>query len=94
MNWSEGTALCPLLLTSPLTFVVHPWSVHCKCTLVSPKNKQMAHNQVYNGQINRSETKSTLVCFTKHAKCMTLSGLEISLPRQRSHDTLALDISA
>ena len=34
---------------------------------------------------------STLACFTKRAKCMTLSVLETSLP---SHDTLALDISA
>ena len=34
--------------------------------------------------------KSTLACFTKVAKCMTLSVLETSLPMQRSHDTLAL----
>ena len=38
--------------------------------------------------------KSTFACFTKHAKCMTLSILETSLPRQRSHDTLASGISA
>ena len=43
---------------------------------------------------NRSETKSTHACFTKCAKCMTLSVLDASLPIQRSHDTLALDISA
>ena len=47
----------------------------------------------HNKQIGR-ETKSTLACFTKDAKCMTLSILETSLPMQRSHDTLALDISA
>ena len=35
------------------------------------------------------ETKSTIACVTKHAKCMTLSILEAILPRQRSHDTLA-----
>ena len=46
---------------------------------VSPKNKQMAYNQVYT---------------TKHAKYMTLSVLEASLPMQRNHDTLAWDISA
>ena len=53
---------------------------------VSPKNKQTAHNP------NRSETKSTHACFTKRAKCMTLSVLETSLPMQRSHDTLAFGI--
>ena len=37
-------------------------------------------------------TKSTLTCFTKRAKCITLSVLETSLPMQRSHDTLVLDI--
>ena len=42
----------------------------------------MAHNP------NGSETKSTLACFIKPAKCMTLSVLETSLPMQRSHDTL------
>ena len=46
----------------------------------------MAHNP------NRSETKSTHACFTKRAKCMTLSVLETSLPMQRSHDTLAFGI--
>ena len=51
-------------------------------------DKQMAHNP------NGSETKSTLACFTKRAKCMTLSVLETSLPMQRSHDTLTLDIYA
>ena len=33
---------------------------------------------------------STLVC----ARCMVLSVLEMSLPMQRSHDTLASSISA
>ena len=42
----------------------------------------------------QSETESTLGCFTNRAKCMTLSVLETSLPMQRSHDTLALGISA
>ena len=37
---------------------------------------------------------STLTCFTKCTKCMTLSALEISFPMQRSHDTLVSDISA
>ena len=58
---------------------------------VNPKNKQMAYNQVYNRQIGH-ETKSTLDCFTKHAKRKTLSVLETSLPMQRSHDTLAFCI--
>ena len=39
-------------------------------------------------------TKSSLACITKHAKCMTLSVLDTSLPMQQSYDTLALDISA
>ena len=39
-------------------------------------------------------TQSTLPCFTKHAKCMTLSVLETSLSLKRSHDTLASGISA
>ena len=33
-------------------------------------------------------------CFTKCAKCMTLSALETSFPMQRSDHTLASDISA
>ena len=49
---------------------------------------QTAHN------LNRSETKSAHACFTQHAKYMTLSVLETSLPMQRIHETLALDISA
>ena len=40
-----------------------------------------------------SEAKSTLACFTKRTKCMILSILETSLPRQKSHDTLAPGIS-
>ena len=36
--------------------------------------------------------KSTFVCFTKHAKCMTLFVLETSLPRQRSNNILSFGI--
>ena len=32
------------------------------------------------------ETKLTLACFTKHAKYMTLSILETSLPKLSNHD--------
>ena len=52
------------------------------------------HNsENHNKQIG-CETKSALACFTKCAKGMTLSVLETNLSMQRSHDTLALDISA
>ena len=57
-------------------------------SMLSKPQEQRAQNS------NRSESKSTHACFTKHAKFMTLSVLETSLPMQRSHDTLALDISA
>ena len=38
--------------------------------------------------------QSTLTCFTKGAKCMTLSVLENGIPMQRSHDIIASNISA
>ena len=51
------------------------------------------HNKQLTTQIGLRPSQHLLV-FTKHAKCMTLSVLETSLPMQRSHDTLTLDISA
>ena len=44
--------------------------------------------------IGRTTIQATLACFTKRAKCMTLSILETSLPRQRSHASLAFSIKA
>ena len=38
--------------------------------------------------------QSTFTCFTKCAKCMTLSVLETSIPMHRIHHTLASNISA
>ena len=38
--------------------------------------------------------QSTLTCFTKCAKCMTLSVSETSITMQRSHGILASDIFA
>ena len=67
---------------------------HCPCIVccivevvtTCKLQRQIGSFQVYNRQIDLRPN------LTKHAKCMTLSVLETSLPRQRSHDTLASGI--
>ena len=56
--------------------------------LYIPQNR-LAHHEVFNRQIGQKPSQH-LLSFAKHAKSMTLSVLETSLPMQRSHDTLAL----
>ena len=37
MNWPEGAAISFYTQTSPWTYAVYPWSLHCECAM---KQKQ------------------------------------------------------